>query len=298
MRQAEVYLHRNMVPYGGLAGHTAVVFDVLRASTTAAAALAAGADCVIPFAEVAEMREFREGLPPQAAEKCLLAGERGGLAAPGFDLGNSPGEFTAARVRGRAVLFSTTNGTDALARAAEANRLYFGALVNLGALAEHLQATARREHEELAVIAAGTELCASLEDVLAAGLLLERLGAAAGSWELDDGARVALAVAGAWRGREREAMSLASGGRNVARLGLEPDIEFAARVDSLTVIPELVSGSGEFSGAEMLRPAVPGPAEGAPPGRKRPASATTKATAGSETLVKGPRRKKGGRPRS
>jgi len=280
MRQAEVYLHRNMVPYGGLGGHTAVVFDVLRASTTAAAALAAGADCVIPFAEVAEMRAFRESLPPQAAGRCLLAGERGGLAAPGFDLGNSPGEFTAARVRGRAVLFSTTNGTDALAQAAEANRLYFGALVNLGALTEQLKATARREHEELALIAAGTELCASLEDILAAGLLLERLGAVEGTWDLDDGARVALAVAGAWRGREREAMSLASGGRNVARLGLEPDIEFAARLDSLAVIPELLPGRGDFSGADVLAPAEAGAAEGEGPKAERPS-----------------RRKKGAKPR-
>jgi len=255
MRRAEVYLHRQMVPYGGLGGHTAVVFDVLRASTTSAAALAAGAECVIPFAEIPEMRDFREKLPDEAAGRCLLAGERGGLAAPGFDLGNSPGEFTHERVRGRVVLFSTTNGTDALARAAEADRLFFGALVNLGALAAELLTCARREHEELALVCAGTELSASLEDILAAGLLLERLGARDGDWELDDGARVALSAATEWKGREREAMSLAVGGRNVSKLGLDADIEFASKVDSIGLVPELVPGAGSLAGVDVLLPA-------------------------------------------
>ncbi|HOX07271.1 MAG TPA: 2-phosphosulfolactate phosphatase [Planctomycetota bacterium] len=284
MRRAEVYLHRNMVPYGGLGGHTAVVFDVLRASTTAAAALEAGAEFVIPFADIAEMRDFRERLPAAAAARCLLAGERGGLAAPGFDLGNSPGEFTRQRVRGRIVLFSTTNGTDALARAAEANRLLFGALLNTGALARELLKTARREHEELALVCAGTELSASLEDILAAGLLLDRLGARGGEWELDDGARVALAVAAEWKGREREAMSLAVGGRNVAKLGMEADIEFASRVDSLDLVPELVPGSGEFAGVEVLVPAgraaAPGAAGGPAPAAPKVAPAEAPASDG------------------
>jgi 2-phosphosulfolactate phosphatase len=157
-------------------------------------------------------------------------------------------------VASRIVLFSTTNGTDALARAAEANRVFFGALVNLGALAAELLRTVRREHEELALICAGTELSVSLEDVLAAGLLLERLAARAGDWELDDGARVALAVAAEWRLREREAISLAVGGRNVAKLGLEADIEAASRVDSIAVVPELVPGTGALTGVDVLVP--------------------------------------------
>jgi 2-phosphosulfolactate phosphatase len=256
-RCAEVYLHRHMVPDGGLAGGAAVVFDVLRASTSAAAALSAGAECVVPFAGIEEMRDFRERLPEKAAGRCLMAGERGGLAAAGFDLGNSPGEFTAERVRGKIVLFSTTNGTDALERAAEAERLYFASLVNLGAVAAQIEKTLRRTSEKLGLVCAGTELSASLEDMLAAGMLLERLGARAGDWELDDGALAALAVAAQWKGREDQALRLAIGGRNVERLGLAADIEFASRVDSVPVVPELIPGSGELSGVEVLVPASP-----------------------------------------
>ena len=252
MRYAEVYLHRQLVPHGGLAGHTAVVFDVLRASTTAAVALQAGAEMLVPFADLESMTAFRAGLSADLAGRCLLAGERGGLAAPGFDLGNSPGEFTAERVAGRIVLFSTTNGTDALERSEEADPVYFGALVNLSALAELMAGRTRRENEELALVCSGTELSASLEDMLAAGMLLERLGAREGGWEMDDGALAVLSVAAQWRGRETEAMRQAIGGRNVAALGLNQDIEAAAAVDSVPVVPRLVTDWGALAGTDVL----------------------------------------------
>lgn len=252
MRYAEVYLHRHMVPAGGLAGHIAVVCDVLRASTTAAAALASGAECLVPFADMQEMLEFRNELPRGLADRCLLAGERGGLATPGLDLGNSPEEFTPERVSGRVVLFSTTNGTDALSRVGEAETVFFSSLVNLSATAEVLGNMVRRDIEELALVCSGTELSASLEDMLAAGLLLQRLAVESGDWELDDGALAVLAVARAWGSREREAMLHAVGGRNVMALGMEADIDFAARVDSVPVVPRLVSDFPLLPGVDVL----------------------------------------------
>ncbi len=252
MRYAEVYLHREMVPDGGLAGHTAVVFDVLRASTTAAQALRAGAECLVPFADISEMRSFKDNLPENIASRCILAGERGGLAEPGFDLGNSPGEFTAEAVAGKIVLFSTTNGTDALSRAAEADPLFFGSLVNISMLAKLLDARGRRENEELALVCSGTELSCSLEDMLAAGMLLDALDVRNGEWELDDGAQAVLAVAAEWQGRVGECIMKAVGGRNVSALGLKDDIEFAASPDSIPVVPRLVTDWGDLPGADVL----------------------------------------------
>jgi len=252
MRYAEVYVHRHMVPDGGLAGRTAVVFDVLRASTTAAQALSAGAECLVPFADISEMRRFKDELSEEVAARTLLAGERGGLAEPGFDLGNSPGKFTADAVGGKVILFSTTNGTDALSRAAEADPVYFGSLVNVEALATLLETRTRRESEELALVCSGTELSCSLEDMLAAGMLLEALGVREGDWEVDDGALAVLAVAAEWKGRVRECMEKAVGGRNVSALGLTADIEFAARPNSIPVVPRLVTDWGDLSGADVL----------------------------------------------
>ena len=100
-------------------GRLVAVIDVLRASTTIAIALANGARAVIP------LRELRRGDHPLArassAREVRLAGERKMLPIPGFDFGNSPGEFTREAVEGKTILLTTTNGTGALlARAGRA----------------------------------------------------------------------------------------------------------------------------------------------------------------------------------
>ena len=99
-----------------LAGATALVIDVLRASTTIVTALGNGAACVMPIEHVDDARACKTALGPDA----ILAGERDGDPPDGFDLGNSPLEFTPARVRGRSIILTTSNGTRALVAAREA----------------------------------------------------------------------------------------------------------------------------------------------------------------------------------
>jgi len=79
------------MPAGATAGGVAVVIDVLRASTTMITALAHGAAGIVPVADVDEARRLAGELGPRV----VLGGERGGLRIPGFDLGNSPREYTA-----------------------------------------------------------------------------------------------------------------------------------------------------------------------------------------------------------
>src|SRR5690348_13081269 len=81
------------------------VIDVIRATSTIVTALAQGTPGVVPVASVADAFALKERNPG-----ALLAGERGGQALPGFDLGNSPEDFTAERVEGRPIILTTTNG--------------------------------------------------------------------------------------------------------------------------------------------------------------------------------------------
>ncbi|MEX2114189.1 MAG: 2-phosphosulfolactate phosphatase, partial [Pirellulales bacterium] len=80
---------------GDLANSTAVVIDVLRATTTIVAALAAGARAVVPCLTIEDAKTAAAALP---REETVLGGERGGLPIEGFDLGNSPAEYTPERV--------------------------------------------------------------------------------------------------------------------------------------------------------------------------------------------------------
>src|SRR5690606_28924594 len=95
----------------------------------------------------------------------LLGGERGGVKIEGFDLGNSPREYTAERVGGRTIAFTTTNGTRALMAAASAARVYMGAYANLNQLSDRLA----EQVGDIHLICAGTDRQVTLEDTVCAG---------------------------------------------------------------------------------------------------------------------------------
>src|SRR5439155_743156 len=109
----------------------------LRASTTMITAFAHGCASITPVADPAEARRLAAA---QGADVALAAGERRGEPVPGLDLGNSPVEFAIERVRGRAVYFTTSNGTRALRRGRHAPPLRFA----LGATARRRGARRRR----------------------------------------------------------------------------------------------------------------------------------------------------------
>ena len=128
----------------------AVVIDVLRASTTVVHALASGAQAVIPCETIDEAREQSTR---RSSGTVLLGGERGGERIDGFDLGNSPLEFTPEAVAGKTIVFTTTNGTKALKQCASADRVLIGTFVNRAALLRVLQADGRPIH----LVCAGTD---------------------------------------------------------------------------------------------------------------------------------------------
>src|SRR3954468_24467042 len=83
-----------------LAGGTAVVIDVLRATSTICQALASGAREVVPFLEIEDALAAAQGTD---RTDIVLGGERRGERIPGFDVGNSPSEYTSQVVGGKRV---------------------------------------------------------------------------------------------------------------------------------------------------------------------------------------------------
>src|SRR3954462_7547904 len=133
MRVEVVPLPRKLMPEH-LNGRAAVVFDVLRATSSIVAALANGAERIIVFDSLDAARSAAQ----PGAKTILLCGEDHCLKPPGFDLGNSPGGFARDVVAGKTIYMSTTNGTRAIVAAAGAGALFAAALVNATATARHL----------------------------------------------------------------------------------------------------------------------------------------------------------------
>ncbi|MCA9169359.1 MAG: 2-phosphosulfolactate phosphatase [Planctomycetales bacterium] len=238
-RTVRVHLLPDWVPLHELAGRTVVVVDVLRASSTLVAAISAGCERIVPCLEVPEARQLARDRQ-QAGADVLLGGERGGVPIAGFDLGNSPLEYTAERVRGKLLVFTTTNGTRAMMRAVGAERVLIGAFVNRAAVARQLAET-----DGVDVLCAGTDGQVSWEDSLFAGALLESLE----DYGISAGNDAAELVRLAWRnlgeaGRTRaglaESLRYGAGGQNVIRIGRAADIDWVAQVDLFDLVPELI----------------------------------------------------------
>ncbi len=162
-----IHKHPSLVPAETLAESAVVVIDLLRASTSICWALANGARDVRPFAEVDDLLRAAAEL---GRANVLLGGERGGVRIAGFDLGNSPAEYTPERVAGKSVLITTTNGTRALWHARLAKRIVVGCANNRAAVAAAL-----RDADEVHILCAGTDGEPSAEDELAAGAIADAI---------------------------------------------------------------------------------------------------------------------------
>lgn len=240
-----VHLLPRLADPDSLAGGVVIVIDQLRASSTIAAALAAGAMWVRPALTIEEAREqaalMSRGMPTPGTARVLLGGERQGLRIEGFDLANSPSEYTREKVTSRGIVFTTTNGTAALLHAARASRIIVGCLANLDAVVRAVASDPRPVH----VLCAGTHGLISLEDVLAAGAFVESVIHEGRSVVEDDSALIAVE---SWR-RVRAAgivgaLRTSLGGRNLTAIGLDADVQWCAQVSIIDLVPVFDAATG------------------------------------------------------
>jgi 2-phosphosulfolactate phosphatase len=217
-----------------LQARTVLVVDVLRASTTMVAALGHGAAAIVPVATPEEARERAGAAEPG----CLVAGERRGEKVDGFDLGNSPLEFTAERVAGRTIMFTTSNGTRALLASREATAIGIAAFVNAAAAA----AWAVDEGRDLTIVCAGDRGRHSMEDHVCAGLLVDRVVAAKPAAACSPAAEAAVSEA---RGYGTEVARLAVESPWARRLvagGLGDDVAACLVLDTSRLVPVYLPG--------------------------------------------------------
>ncbi len=234
--RVDVYPTVSSIPDAeSLAGHVAVVIDILRATSTIATALANGADTVVPVLAPEEAFAVAQANPER---EFILGGERKSVRIPGFHLGNSPLEYTETRVLGRPVLFTTTNGTRAIRAAGAAWRVYIAAFLNAPAVARELTALGR----DVAICCAGTHDQFSLEDVGCAGAIIDFMSTAGAHLELGDLGYVARELYRKFQGRLADLLHQSEHGQSLLKLGLQEDLLFCSQLGSLSLLPRYGDG--------------------------------------------------------
>jgi len=213
-----------------LPGKVVVVLDIIFATTTMVAALAHGAKEIIPVLDEKAARACAGDYPG-----CVLSGELYAETLPGF-AHPAPLALVKHGVEGKSVIYSTTNGTVAMAQASGAARVYCGALLNARHLVEHLIAT--HPQETVLIVCSGSGDNFNFEDFYGAGYFVECLLPHVN--DLSDAARAALAV---YRhANAPEALLDCRVGRMMAARGLAHEVEFACRRDAFPVVPALEQG--------------------------------------------------------
>ena len=229
----DVYMSPNEISSGDTQGRVVAIIDVLRASTSIAVALSNGAKTVIPAESVDEVitrsKQFER-------THVRLAGERRMLAIPGFDMGNSPLEFTEEAVAGRTVLISTTNGTRALLGVQGARDIVIASYVNMSAAAATLH-TAARADTDIAIVCAGSEGHFSLEDAACAGRFVRSLTKKAPSVVTNDAAQACALIDRKYGDNIAKIFKDSSHGKALQEAGFGGDLVACAAVDSHSVVP-------------------------------------------------------------
>jgi len=216
-------------------GKVVVVLDILFATTTMVTALAHGAREVVPVLDEAAARAQAGGL---CAGEFVMAGELNANTLPGF-AHPAPLSLLEHGVKGKTLVYSTTNGTVALTQAAGASEVYCGALLNARAVCRHI--VSHHPRDTVLIVCAGSANNFNLEDFYGAGLFVERLGELLGdAADFSDAARAALGFSR--QARLPEALFECRVGRMMLQRGLRHEVEYACHVDRLTVVPVLQDG--------------------------------------------------------
>jgi 2-phosphosulfolactate phosphatase len=219
---------------GQVQGRAVFVIDILRATTTMCAALSRGARAIIPVASTEEALRLAQTI---GSADILLAGEKDCLRIPGFQLGNSPLEMTESAVRGKTLVLTTTNGSQALLACQGASAVYPTAAVNLTVAAEKARDTLEGEHH-IIVVCSGRGGAFSLDDAYCAGRLIAKvLGDRKPRRGLNDAAIACLDLVRRYGDGWERPLTYSRAGRELIRLGFREDVQEASRVDAYPVLP-------------------------------------------------------------
>lgn len=208
-----------------------VVIDALRATSTIITALANGCKEVIPVCEIEEAVKISRTIDRAGF---LLGGERNSVKIEGFNLSNSPLEYTRDIVDGRTVVITTTNGTRAIRKAAQANEVIIGAFLNISAVVHHLIKVGK----DITILCAGTEGKYSIDDIVTAGALVQKLtDDYDGDIDIDDLSITSRILYNDYKDDLKSLLKQSYHYNVLVKAGFENDVAFCYQKDKMPIVP-------------------------------------------------------------
>jgi 2-phosphosulfolactate phosphatase len=213
-----------------------VIIDVLRTSTTMVTGLANGAKEIIPTDSIASAGMIGRNSQGQV----LLCGERHAKVIEGFNLGNSIKEYNEETVKGKILVFNSTNGTPSIVKSKFARNCIILGFVNMSRVAQFLSAL----NEDFIIVCAGKEGEFSLEDTVCAGMLISILTAKGtnNNFELTDSSLGASKIYSAYKKDLLKMMMESEHGKFLVSLGFDDDLVACCKVDAYNILPILKGG--------------------------------------------------------
>ena len=229
MKTIDVCLSPDLMHLFDVRDKTVVIIDILRATSCMTTAFAHGINSITPFAKLEDCIAMK-------AKGYFTAGERDGKKVDGFDLGNSPFEYMDEKLKGQKIAFTTTNGTQAIAKAIEAREIVIGSFLNLSAIAKHLL----DGDNNVLLVCAGWKGKVNLEDTLFAGAVVDSVK---GHIEPDcDAPLAAQQLYSIAKNDMVGFLANASHVKRLAKLNIHKDIRFCMTTDQYDIVPRLNTG--------------------------------------------------------
>lgn len=217
-----------------LQGKTAIMVDALRASATIITAIHNGCDRIVPTSEANEaaaIKKISEG-------NLLLCGEIAAQKVGGFDLGNSPLEYTQDTVQDMILIYATTNGSVTIKRLAPAEDVLIATFINATAAAQRAYELER----DIVIVCAGTQGEFSTDDIIAMGCIIDRLLKIDEAIEMDDLCKVSLKLYREAQANILDALEGCGHFEYLKQLKLYDDLEYCTREDMFDVVPVYKEG--------------------------------------------------------
>lgn len=223
MKQVEICFSPELIHLHELQGKLVVVVDIFRATSTMVAALANGISEIKTCADLEECRAM-------ASSGYLIAGERNGIMADGFQLGNSPLAYLTGEHQSQKLAMTTTNGTLAISKSAGADEILIGAFPNLQATVSYIQS----RDKDVLIHCAGWKGKFNLEDSLYGGALAKALES---THQAEDDGAIAMKSLYEKEGHNLKGfLSQASHAKRLQNHKIDSDIDFCLTLDLFSLV--------------------------------------------------------------